>query len=115
LCTWPCGWQSASSGRRKHVIETDSSIELSPHQITYSVDRFGTVVSGVDVDPEWSRSLGHPDHPNDGPRYFSGILIGGYEVSELLGDSIHQAPVEELIGSCNIVVVGARRVAQVGT
>jgi hypothetical protein len=42
-------------------------------------------------------------------------VIGGCEVSELLGDFIHRASAEELIGSCDIVVVGARRVAQVGT
>jgi hypothetical protein len=57
---------------RNQVIETDSAIELSPHQITDSVDRFGTVVSGVDVDPEWARSLGHPNDPSDGPRNSAG-------------------------------------------
>jgi hypothetical protein len=81
--------QSARSAWRKQVIEIDPTIEFSPHQVAYSVDRFGAVVSGVDVHPEGARSLAHPNNPNNGPRNVCCILIWGCEVSELLGNLIH--------------------------
>jgi hypothetical protein len=100
---------SGARGGREQVVEADAVVEVPADQVGDAVDSLGSVVGGVDVDPERALALGGADDADDRGGDLAWVCVGRGQGGESAADLVYQVRVELVVGLGDIGVGGGAR------
>jgi hypothetical protein len=117
------GWSPTTAARsrrrvrgwREQVIEADAAVEVPADQVANTVDGLGSVVGGVDVDPERALALGGADDADDRGGDLGRVCAGRGQGGESAADLVYQVGVELVASLGDLGVGGVLGVGEVVT
>lgn len=68
----------------EQFLQSDIAVQFAPHAVGHAIDDLGTILRGIDMDPERTPSEGGVHHTNDFACDFGRISIGGLEAGQAL-------------------------------